>query len=231
MIPIKALPAAKSRLGDATGDAAAHARLVAAIRADTLAAVRATPTVARVVVITDRAAPTGGADSGGAAGDGPTATIVGDVNLGQTQAGLNAAVREAAGYCARRWPADGLAALVGDLPALRPDELASALAAAAHHRRAYVADAAATGTTLLTSTAPIELAPSFGVGSARRHAAVAAALDAGPGLRLDVDTAADLAAAAALGVGPATRAVLVDQSERAEPADRSALPAVHLDPA
>jgi 2-phospho-L-lactate guanylyltransferase len=52
------------------------------------------------------------------------------------------------------------------------------------------------------------LRPAFGPGSAARHVADAVTLDAAPGLRCDVDTAADLQAAAELGVGPATAAAL-----------------------
>jgi 2-phospho-L-lactate guanylyltransferase len=101
-----------------------------------------------------------------------------------------------------------VAALVGDLPALRPEELADALTAAAGHPRAFVPDAEGAGTTLLAVRPGVSLAPAFGAGSAARHGSGAVALDAGPGLRRDVDTAADLQAAADVGLGPATAAVL-----------------------
>jgi 2-phospho-L-lactate guanylyltransferase len=188
VIPAKALPEAKSRLVPASADGVGHRRLVEAIRADTLAAARATEQVARVVVVTDR--------------DGDPDALV------QTRPGLNAALREAAEHARRSWPDDGIAALVGDLPALRPDELGAALASAAGHLRSFVADAPGTGTTLLAARPGTELDPRFGPGSAARHAAGAARLPAGPGLTHDVDTADDLRAAAALGLGPATAAVL-----------------------
>jgi 2-phospho-L-lactate/phosphoenolpyruvate guanylyltransferase len=195
LIPAKSLPEAKSRLIGATADPAAdptaHARLVLAIRADTIASAQAAESVARVVIVTDR--PTAA---------GPQPIVV------QSRPGLNAALREGAGYAAQRWPADNVAALVGDLPALRPSELDDALGLAAHHARAYVPDAPGTGTTLLTALAGQDLRPAFGPGSAVRHARSAAALTAGPGLRSDVDTADDLRAAVELGVGPATRTVL-----------------------
>lgn len=193
VIPAKALPAAKSRLLGASADLAAHDRLVRAIRADTLAAARGADGVARVVLVTDRA-------------DAPRPD--GAAVIVQSAPGLNPALREAARYAAERWPGDGIAALVGDLPALRPEELAAALAAASGHPHSYVADAAGTGTTLLAVTPGAPLRPEFGAGSAARHARLAGALPAGPGLRRDVDTAADLAAAAALGFGPATSAAL-----------------------
>lgn len=197
LVPMRALPGGKSRLAAASGDAAAHRRLVAAIRTDTLAAVAACAPVRAAVAVVDTPA---------AAGAQPPAEV-----FVQRRAGLNPALREAADWAARRWPDAGIAALVGDLPALRPDELAAALTRATGHPRAFVADAAGTGTTLLTARPGIALLPRFGPGSARRHAAGAADLGAaepgaGPGLRADVDTAADLLAAARLGLGPATAA-------------------------
>jgi 2-phospho-L-lactate guanylyltransferase len=191
LIPAKSLPGAKSRLLDATADRAAHARLVLAIRADTVAAAQAAAGVARVIIVADR--PT-------AAGSHPVVV--------QSQPGLNAALREGARYAGQHWPDDGVAAMVGDLPALQPQELAEALAAAGTHPRAYVPDAQATGTTLLTALTAAQLQPAFGAGSAARHAESATALVAGPGLRTDVDTATDLRSALALGVGPATTTAL-----------------------
>jgi 2-phospho-L-lactate/phosphoenolpyruvate guanylyltransferase len=188
VIPAKALPEAKSRLLAASADDTAHRRLVEAIRADTLAAAGAAEGVARVLVVTDRA------------GD-PDALV-------QRQPGLNAALREAAEYAARSWPDDGIAALVGDLPALRPDELGAALSAAAGHPRSFVADAPGTGTTLLAVTPGTPLDPRFGAGSAARHAGGGTRLEGGPGLRHDVDTAEDLREATGLGLGAATVAVL-----------------------
>jgi 2-phospho-L-lactate/phosphoenolpyruvate guanylyltransferase len=200
LIPAKSLPAAKSRLVGATADPAvdpaAHARLVQAIRADTIAAAQAVDAVGRVVIVTDRPA---------AAGSQPIVV--------QSRPGLNAALREGAAYAVRNWPVDGIAALVGDLPALRPHELAAALTQAAEHPRGFVADASGTGTTLLTARAGQPLDPAFGPGSAARHARAAAALAAGPGLRGDVDTAADLRAVVELGVGPATRTELSRPSQ------------------
>jgi 2-phospho-L-lactate guanylyltransferase len=195
LVPVKSLPEAKSRLAGASADADAHRRLVRAIRADTLAAVRPAAGVARLVLVLDRPGPAIGAD-------GSELTYV------QSVPGLNAALSEAAANTLTRWPDDAIAALVGDLPALRPEELADALARAARLRRAFVADAAGTGTTLLTATPGNPLAPRFGVGSAARHASGATALEAGPGLRCDVDTDEDLRAAMALGMGPHTAGVL-----------------------
>ena len=184
VVPLKVLPNAKSRLV-ASLSPAEHAELVRAIRADTLAAARE---VARVVVVADVPSP--------------------DADLVQRSPGLNGAIRDAAAHVARRWPRSGVVALVGDLPALRNVELAAALDAAGEQARSYVPDAAGTGTTLLAAAPGVALAPAFGEGSAARHAAGAVRLDAGPGLRCDVDTAEDLDAAEALGLGAYTSAVL-----------------------
>ena len=195
MIPTKSLPEAKSRLLAASGDAAAHARLVLAIRSDTVAAARTAPGVARIIIVTDRPVP-------------PCPDPV----LVQTRPGLNSALREGAAYAAKRWPAEGVAALDGDLPALRPEDLGAALAGAASYQRAYVPDTRGTGTTLLTAVPHQPLEPAFGAGSAARHGATAVTLCAGDSRRADVDTAADLQAALALGVGPATTAALTERA-------------------
>jgi len=190
IIPAKALPEAKSRLLPAAADPAQHRRLVLAIRADTLAAAAAAEGVARVLVVTDRPGI-------------PDALV-------QTSPGLNAALRDAAERAARNWTEDGVAALVGDLPALQPGALGAALAQAAGHRRSFVPDAAGTGTTLLAVQPGVPLDPAFGAHSAARHACSAVALDAEPSLRQDVDTADDLQVAADLGLGPATAAALAE---------------------
>lgn len=188
LLPARAGGAAKTRLLPASADPAAHAKLVAALRSDTRAAAEATPGVARVLTVTDR--------------PGEPGAFV------QRAPGLNAALAEAAEFAAREWPADAVVALLGDLPALRAAELAEVLTAAAAAPRSFVPDAAGTGTTLLAALPGVPLRPSFGPGSAARHAVDAVPLAAGPGLRTDVDTAADLRAAAGLGLGTATAAAL-----------------------
>jgi 2-phospho-L-lactate guanylyltransferase len=118
--------------------------------------------------------------------------------------GLNPAVT--AGLAAAD-PAHPRAALLGDLPALRPEHLDAALELASAHARSFAADAEGTGTTLIAARAGVALAPAFGSGSAARHAAeglVPLALPAQSTVRRDVDTADQLRAAAALGLGPRT---------------------------
>lgn len=187
LVPLRGLPSAKSRLAESVPPEL-HADLVEAIRADTLEAVHAATAVARVIVIGD--AP------------GPGVTVV------QRSTGLNGALRDGATFAAEHWPDDGIAALVGDLPALRADELDAALRTASTHQATFVPDAAGTGTTLLAVTPGVALDPQFGAGSAARHVVIATRLDAGRGLRTDVDTAEDLTGAALVGLGAHTRALV-----------------------
>jgi 2-phospho-L-lactate guanylyltransferase len=102
-------------------------------------------------------------------------------------------------------------ALTADLPAMRPEDLESALVAAARTgQRAFVPDLEGTGTVLLAAPAGQALTPQFGPGSAAAHLRSGAVrLDgAWPSLRRDVDTAADLDAAARLGLGTHTGQVI-----------------------
>ena len=137
--------------------------------------------------------------------------------------GLNAALRHGAAYASARWPGSGLAALFADLPALRPEEIRRALAAAAAWPSAFVADAAGDGTTLYTAAPGAPFRPSFGLASRSRHAAGGAAeltLDHIPGLHQDVDTPDDLRAAAALGLGPRSGPLAAELLLRCAPRGR-----------
>lgn len=179
VVPLKAAASGKSRLG-------ASAELVRAIGLDTVAAAAA---VARVVVVTaDRQTAAGAAAIGGV-------TVV----VEEEPDGLNAAI--ALGMPAADAPR---AALLGDLPALRPDDLRSALQMAASFDRAVVADAEGTGSTLVTARAGVAWQSAFGAGSLARHLTLGCErLDVPEhsSLRRDVDTVAQLAEAAALGLG------------------------------
>jgi 2-phospho-L-lactate guanylyltransferase len=196
ILPVKRLVAGKSRLRAAADGRHGIDDLVLAIALDTIATVLAVPSVGRAFVVTDDAAVAARAASLGA-------TVVAD-----PATGLNGAIRAgeaAAGLAGAR------AALLADLPALRASELAAALHDA-RGRRSFQSDHAGTGTTMLAAPAGTPLEPCFGADSAARHAASGAvALDGldRPGLRLDVDTADDVAAAMALGVGPYTAGALV----------------------
>lgn len=196
VLPVKRLTEAKSRLRGATADGE-HVRLALALAHDTVAAVLAARLVRRLLVVSSD--PVVAAEFG-AVGvevvpDGP-------------EPGLNAAYAHGAALLRARTPDTAVGALQADLPALRASELDAALAAFTGDR-AFCADAGGTGTTLLLAAAGIDLDPRFGIGSAARHAASGAVALAGewPGLRRDVDTADDLRAATALGVGEHTHAV------------------------
>lgn len=202
VIAVKNLERAKSRLADELppGD---RSRLVLAMLSDTVSAALSAG-VGSVTVVTP--------DPGVAA----AVRALGCVAHPDPAAGsdlLNAALADGAAAVRARNGAVDLLALQADLPALRPDELADALAAAPATGRALVSDHTGHGTAALIvrdGTAP--LAPLFGPDSARRHVDSGAKDLVGdwPGLRLDVDTAADLRAAVDLGVGPATAALLDD---------------------
>jgi 2-phospho-L-lactate guanylyltransferase len=198
VIPVKVLAQAKSRLTGITGTR--RAELALAMVADTVEAALAAPPVGGVVVVTDD-------EAAGAELARLGAVIIAD----QPGAGLNPALVHGAGYAERRWPDRGRAAIAGDLPALRPAELALALGMAQRAGEAFVPDAAGTGTTLYAAVPGRPFRPGFGPGSRDRHAAGGAAeldLPADSGLRQDVDTPGDLRRAAELGLGPRSTAAL-----------------------
>ncbi len=135
------------------------------------------------------------------------------------RAGLNPALRHGVAVAQDLRHAAPVAALSGDLPALRPGELATALRAAGQLTAAFVADAEGTGTTLLTAAPGVELDPRFGHRSRARHVAAGVTelveelvdgLVDGPltSLRRDVDTEVDLYDARRLGLGPRTSQAL-----------------------
>lgn len=207
VLPVKGGPDGKSRLRatlganrtdrTAAGGTPDGDTLAAAIAADCLDAVLACPAVARVLVVTadpvvhDQTAAAGG-------------VVVPESVPG---AGLLAAVADGAAAA----PDGPVAVLLGDLPALRPEDLGEALRAAQEAldggaSMAAVPDADERGTVLLAAAAPAALSPAFGPGSFAEHVRRGAAplRLALPRLRRDVDTATDLAAALALGCGPRT---------------------------
>ena len=202
VVPAKRLAVAKTRLRPLTDQAAhpavarveLHQALVLALLADTVAAARACPLVAEVVVVTDEPA-------AAELVRGLGARTVAD----EPDGGLNAALEHGAAAAA----GDAVAALSSDLPALRPAELTAALDAAAAVPRSFVPDVHGTGTTLLTAIGT-PLRPRFGTGSAGAHREDGAVALAGdwPGLVRDVDDLADLRAAVTLGVGRHTAHLL-----------------------
>lgn len=195
VVPVKPAGEGKSRL---QVDGARRTDLARAIALDTLTAVAASPRVLQLVVVGDDP------QLAREAAMLPAVRIVPDPRPG----GLDRAV--AAGVEAVD-PRAALprAALLGDLPALRADDLTAALDLAADVDRAVVADAEGTGSTLVTAAAGVPWASSFGDGSLARHVEIGCRLLDLPSsspLRRDVDTLGQLRAALSLGVGPRTAA-------------------------
>jgi 2-phospho-L-lactate guanylyltransferase len=199
VLPVKVLAVAKSRLP------AARAALALAMAIDVAVVARS---VGRVLVVTD--------DPVAAA-----ALAADHVEPDVPDAGLSAAVAHGALVASRRWPDDDVVALAADLPALTSADLiafAHTVGAAAREgaradapRVWVVADAGGVGTAVLAAAAGTVLVPAYEGASFAAHLAGGATdltAYAGPGLRRDVDTVADLATAIALGVGPATTASL-----------------------
>jgi 2-phospho-L-lactate guanylyltransferase len=183
VIPVKGTVAAKSRLG-------ASPELALAIALDTVAAALA---IAPVLVVTS-------------ASIAPRFEEIGARVVPDPDSGLLAAVAEGIAVV----DSGPVAVLLGDVPALRPDELAVALDLAAQYRLAFVPDADNDGTVLITALRPADHRPAFGLHSRAAHLAagyIELSIPLDSGLRRDVDTAAQLAALCSR-TGPRTRALL-----------------------
>jgi 2-phospho-L-lactate/phosphoenolpyruvate guanylyltransferase len=206
VVPIKRLARAKSRLRGAVSGS--HADVVLALLQDTVTAAARAAGVRRVLVVCEDPRVTK-AFTGIESGIESAVESVDERGL----PGLNAALQHGADLLRADDPRGVVGALQADLPALRPPDLAAAIAEAAG-RRAFCPDRQGTGTTLLLSTPGGPLAPRFGPGSAAAHLA-SGALAVGAGLaslRCDVDTAEDLAVATALGLGQRTASALAQRS-------------------
>ncbi|WP_121252220.1 2-phospho-L-lactate guanylyltransferase [Nocardioides ferulae] len=201
LVPVKPPAHGKSRLTRLAGlTDAARRRLASAFAEDTVAACAAAQRVGAVLVVTDDAffstrlvALGAAAIPDGAAGD------------------LNASLGQGAAEAARRWPELEPVVVCADLPALRAEELDTALDAVVPGGPSIVVDADGRGTTLYTAPLP-QFAPLFGPDSRAAHVA-AGALEL-PGdlatLRRDVDDLAGLGEAARLGLGARTIEAIAD---------------------
>ncbi|MFE2375165.1 2-phospho-L-lactate guanylyltransferase [Streptomyces sp. NPDC059398] len=195
VVPLKPLSLAKSRLAPTASDTV-RPGLALAFAQDTVAAALACSAVRDVAVVTNDAVAAAELTALGA-------RIVPDT----AAPGLNPALAHGARAVRAVRPGAAVAALNADLPALRPAELRRVLDRAAEFPRAFLTDAAGIGTTLLTARPGTELSPAFGGLSRARHSASGAVeilLGDVHSVRQDVDTGADLLAAAALGLGPYT---------------------------
>ncbi|WP_310911959.1 2-phospho-L-lactate guanylyltransferase [Lipingzhangella rawalii] len=207
VIPVKRLHRAKSRLAGLAGNR--RWELALAVCLDAVRATLACRAVQRVVVVTDDH------HAATALRELPRAERALMITDDVPDAGLNPALRHGATIASRQDPGLGVAALSADLPALRPEELARVLAAANRAPRSFLADAAAVGTTLyaVRDVDSGGFTPAFGGSSRARHRGqdvVELDLRGVDSVRRDVDTPADLRAAAALGLGPVTGALLAD---------------------
>jgi 2-phospho-L-lactate guanylyltransferase len=195
VIAVKRLAAAKTRLAPVFS-AATREAVVLAMMVDTIRAALAVPALQSVTVVTpDQVAADTARQLGAQALTDPTPDGHGDP-LNNAIAAAEAVVREST---------PNIIALQGDLPALQPQELAEAIAAARSYPRSFVGDRHGTGTSALFAF-DVPLEPRFGPDSARRHQHSGAIelTGAWPGLRCDIDTPDDLMVARRLGVGSAT---------------------------
>lgn len=195
IIAVKRLAAAKTRLAPVFS-AQTRENVVLAMLADALTAAARVAQVRSITVITpDDAA----ADTAAALG----AEVLFDPTPEGHRDPLNNAIVAAERAVVDSTP--NIVVLQGDLPSLQTQELAEAIAAARSYRRSFVADRLGSGTAALCAFGAA-LDPRFGPDSAARHRRSGAIelTGAWPGLRCDIDTPDDLAAARRLGVGPAT---------------------------
>lgn len=170
--------------------------LASAFAADVIAALAASRTVSRVVVVSDGTVPLTDAathehvDSG-------TADLNGSVAAGESHA--------------RRKGFERIVVVMADLPCVRPDDIDDLLTRARSVPRGFVRDHRGSGTTILTTTGP-GLMPRFGRSSANEHRLEGAVeFEVALRMRFDVDDPEDVTLAMAYGLGSATTTVLAGQ--------------------
>lgn len=195
IVPVKGHLSAKSRLHPPAG--VGRADLAHAFALDTITAALGAVPPAHLVVVTS---------------DEPTADFVrhqGAAVVADPGEGLNPAIRLGIAYVARVLGPGPAAVLLGDIPALRSQDLVTALSASEPHRRSMVPDASGTGTVMLSALSARDLRPHFGPDSARAHSRDCVRLDLDlPALRTDVDDDRSLLNAINIGVGRHTAVVL-----------------------
>jgi 2-phospho-L-lactate guanylyltransferase len=195
VIAVKRLAAAKTRLAPIFS-AATREGVVLAMLIDTVTAASAVSAVQSITVVTPD-------DVAGDAARALGARVLADPTPHGHPNPLNNAI--AAAEQAVRGETSNIVVLQGDLPALQPQELGEAIAAARAYPRSFVGDRHGTGTAALIALG-VALDPQFGADSAQRHRHSGAIelTGAWPGLRCDIDTPDDLLVARRLGVGATT---------------------------
>jgi 2-phospho-L-lactate guanylyltransferase len=194
VVPVKPLSRAKSRLAL---DDDERADLALAFAVDTVSALMSSRHVAEVLVVT------------------PDPVVAERLRaldalvLRDDGSSLDEALRIGLGTAAAS--GRGIAVVPGDLPCLRPEDVDAVLETASRSLGVYVPDREGTGTTFVVHAAGLPAVTCYGPGSAGHHRELGlVALDDAPAqARHDVDTLDDLRAAAGLGLGPETAAVLV----------------------
>lgn len=198
LIPLRSPGVGKTRLSPevSTED---RARLTAAMLADVVAAVRGAGLDVPTILASGPAA----AAAAGALGC--------PVRLDPPQAGLNAAIEDAAQRLGDR---DDVLVLLADLPLLTSDDVATILEVDTPIGLAPTSDG---GTSALLRRPGRIMTTAFGADSATRHERLADALGldvtvlTSPGLAADLDTMDDLEKLDPASVGPALARVLIDR--------------------
>ncbi len=189
IVPVKRMPQAKQRLAAAVGSKTRRT-LVETMLADVLAALRQTPGIDRVLVVTRDHDIAWAAEQGGA-------RAVSEPD----GADMNAAI---AFGCAQAERLGAARALVvpGDVPLATPEEFSRVLEAHRQRTVVLVPSHDGDGTNALVAPLPLAFQPAYGPGSFARHRALAAAADmpavivSAEGLARDIDVPADLTALA-----------------------------------
>jgi 2-phospho-L-lactate guanylyltransferase len=226
VVPVKGSAAAKSRLGELPDAFPARGELAEAFALDTVAALLASTSVEKVLVVTadPDAAATLAAVGAQIVPELPR-TSASDGRDGSSAAPrdpLNAAIAEGIRVAHKDYPLCHVAVLTGDLPALTTADVDITLAAASAHDRAVVADEEGTGTTALLARVGIAMTPRFGIGSRTAHEAAGHLpldLSATASIHRDVDTVDNLAEVLRRGVGAHTSALIARSQLGAGAAD------------
>ncbi len=198
VVPFKGGTAAKSRLGQASGGLAGlgaglRRRLALAFLRDTVGAMNAVADVGCIVVVSSDPSPTLGL---------PGVFLVEDPGTG-----LNAAVASGIEWARARDALSPVAVVTGDLPCLRPRDLAAALKLAREVPLGVVPDGGGSGSTLISALPGAPVSPHFGIDSCRQHRLAGHAVlqvPASSTIRQDVDTSTDLLRALQRGAGVST---------------------------
>ncbi|MBY0440931.1 MAG: 2-phospho-L-lactate guanylyltransferase [Mycobacteriaceae bacterium] len=205
IIAVKQLAAAKTRLAPVF-PAATRETVTLAMLVDTLTAALGVRSLRSITVVTpDHVAAVAAAELG--------VQVLADPTPVNHRDPLNHAITAAEHMLRESIP--NIVALQGDLPAMQTSELTEVIAAASQYQRSFVADRLGTGTCALLAFG-VALNPQFGADSAAQHRYSGAVelVGAWPGLRCDIDTAADLEIARRLGVGAATTRAITESFTR-----------------